>query len=292
RSTWLQIAVARLSITLILDDRIIPRPDRLNKLHHRDVNFRVDMESSNESKHTSLGDDLCTSPPYFNLMNPPYTPWKDIGSKFNKEIQNAIRGRLSQVWNELAEIEPLLKGKKTTIAMLFEILSLKLISKSNGVLGLVRPTTVLSSEEARETRKIYATAAHIDYVLTCHQPSNFNMSWNTNINECLIVMSNVEANKDNPTLFINLHRFPQSIEEAYEIIDKAVRNEAFEGSSLFWDYDLVMKGDWTPAVFADCTLANIARQAITCSTHLRTDLIKSRRAKKGGGRWRVGRFDT
>ena len=284
------------TVELLLDDRIVPRPNELNNLHLKDTNLQISMDS--KVNFTNLGDDLYNFPPFFNLMNPPYTPWRDIGSKFNPEIQVALRKRLSEIWDKLAEFEPLLKGKKTTIAMLFELLSMKLIRKSNGVMGLVRPTTVLTSEEARETRKIYASEAHVDYVLTCHQPSNFNMSWNTNINECLIVMSAVEANKDKPTIFINLHRFPHSLEEAHEVVEKAVRGESFEGSSVSWDYKLVKAGNWTPAVFADCALAELNQKAISNTTHLRSDLIMSRSAKtskiEGGGvqRWRVGRFDT
>lgn len=269
------------TVELLLDDRIVPRPNTLKNLHLKETNLQISMGSNVE--FSSLGDDLYSTPPYFNLMNPPYTPWRDIGSKFNLEIQKALRKRLSDIWDELAVFEPLLKGKKTTIAMLFELLSMKLVRKSKGVFGLVLPTTALTSEQARETRKIYAIEAHVDYVLTCHQPSNFNMSWNTNINECLIVMSNVKANKDNPTLFINLHRFPQSIEEAHEVIDKAVRGEPFDGSSISWDYELVKKGDWTPAVFADCVLAELAQKAISSSAHLRSDLIRSRMPKQPGG---------
>lgn len=288
------------TVELLLDERIVPGPDELAAFHHSQQNVRLD--SNQEFEFTSLGDELHESPPFFTLMNPPYTPWRDIGSKFSQDIQNAIRKRLSDVWDRLGTTEPLLKGKKTTIARLFEVLAMELTQRSNGVLGFVGSATKLTAEQSRETRKAYAAKAHVDYVLTCHNPYDFNMSWDTNINECLIVMSNVPANQDKPTLFINLHQFPQSLNAAHDVIEKAVRNESFNGSSIWWDYELVKQGDWTPAVFGDCELAETAHEAIAGTPHLRWDLVGSRRKdtqtppptldkRTAKCRWRVGRFD-
>lgn len=284
------------SIELLLDGRLIPR-DSLSHVQHANSNLRLDM--STEFELANLADELVENPPFFNVMNPPYTPWKDVGSKFNTEVQTALRERIRRIWDYLAPTEPLLLGKKTTIAMLFEILAIRLTLKSRGVMGFVRAATVLTSEEARETRKAYASQAHVDFVLTSHDPTDFNMSWDTDINECLIVMSHVRANEERPTLFINLHRFPQSLDETHETIENALSGKPFNGSTVWWDYERVKEGDWSPAAFGDCSVATLARSAMSQSSRLRSDLIGSRRrdlnARGGGGRnypWRVGRFDT
>ncbi len=284
-------AVKTGTVELLLDERIVPRPSQLADLHNETVNQRLDM--SVEAELTALGDEVHEVPPSFTLMNPPYTSWRDIGSKFNANIQSDLRDRLREIWDDVGSFEPLLLTKKTSIATLFELLAMKLTLKSKGVMGFVRPAIVLTAEDSRGFRQLLAAAAHVDYVLTCHHPKNFNMSWDTNINECLIVMSNVEANKDLPTRFINLHRFPESLDDAHEIIERAVAKKPFDGSSIKWDYDLVRQGNWAPAIYSDCRLAELARGAISTSRHLRSDLIGSRRKSSGGGGypWRVGRFD-
>ena len=272
------------TIELILDERLFPNEDEIERLHHESASLRLAMDNDTES--TNLADDLVESPVAFVLMNPPYTSWTSIGTKFDRNVQTSVRDRLAAIWNAKASTEPILTGKKSTIATLFEAIAMKLSSESNGVMGFVRPSTITTAEDARETRKLFASGAHIDYVLTCHDPANFNLSWDTAINECLILMSHHGANVGKPTRFINLHRFPESMSEACDLIDRAVSGRSFNGSTILWDYDRMKEGDWTPAAFADCEIATLAHQTLVNQPQLRYDIVNS-----SVGEWRPIRFD-
>ena len=244
------------------------------------------LDLHNNSISTDISDELVENPPDFVLMNPPYTPWRDIGSKFSKPITKKLRKRLSDIWNEVGQYEPLLSNSKSSLASLFEVLATRLIKRSQGVAGLVRAATVLFAEDARSFRKTLASETHIDYVLTSHHPSNFNMSWDTNVHECLIVFSKAKTRENRPTLFINLHKFPESIDQACKTIESAVQGLNFEGNCIEWNYDLVRGGDWSPASFGEAQLSALAHQATCQNPHLRFDLINT-----GGGGWRATRFD-
>ena len=284
------------SVELLVDDRIAPNDNELTSLSGTTSRSQL-LDMRLGSAATDLGDVLDANPPSFVLMNPPYSPWRNTGEKFSTDVQLALRERLTHIWDQKAASNSLLKGKKTTIALLFETLAFNLAQLSNGVMGFVRAGTLATAEDARETRRTFAANAHIDFVVTSHDPLNFNLSWDTNIHECLIVMSRVDKNQRRPTLFINLHKFPESIDEARESMRNAIKGREFNGSSIYWDYERVKDGDWSPAVFGDCELAESAHVALTSTSCLRSDLIQS--TTQGGGgykctglRWRVGRFDT
>ncbi|MCY3884204.1 MAG: DEAD/DEAH box helicase family protein [Gammaproteobacteria bacterium] len=266
------------SVELLLDERLFPVRDEIEALHHESPSTQLNLNRKETS--TNLGDDLVESPVSFVLMNPPYTAWSSIGTKFDREIQQAIRGRLGDIWELKQSDEPILKGKKSSIATLFEAIALTLSSSSSGVMAFVRPSTVTTAEDARKVRKEFAELAHVDFVLTSHDPSNFSMSWDTSINECLIVMTHSEALPASPTRFINLHRFPESIEDVCDQIDRAVKGEQFNGSSVLWDYDRMKEGDWSPAVFADCELAELAYEALSKADHVTYDLVNSSTGRK------------
>ena len=259
------------TLELLLDERIFPRSDELGDLHQDLLNLRLNMKEGLET--TSLGDDLVETPPLFTLMNPPYTQLKDMGSKFSPEIQEALKVRCTAIWHDTKQYEPMLEGKKPSLAKPFELIGFKLAERNKGILGCVSAGTFLSAEDNRRKRQMFATYAHVDYVLTSHDPRHFNMSWDTNINECLIVLSDVSANQGNPTTFINLHEFPTTLEGAHEVIDNALKGKPFKGTCMTWDYERVKSGDWTPALFADATAAALTCQALEQSAHLRDDLI-------------------
>ena len=270
-----ELGVKTGTIELLTDERIVTRPNELSTLSQGTQSKRINLKQTEDS-NTFLGDELHESPPFFNLMNPPYTSWGEIGSKFSQQVQLSLRKRLAAIWDSLGNVEPILNTRKTSIATLFELLTMKLTRQSKGVMGFVRAATILTAEESRQVRMLYAREAHVDFVLTSHDPANCNLSWGTGISECLIVMSNLSANQDKPTLFINLHRFPESLDEAYEVIERAVLDKPFNGSSIFWDYDLMKQGNWTPAIFADGTLAQLFQRSLANSRLLRTDLIGSK----------------
>ncbi len=236
--------------------------------------------------------------PAFVLMNPPYTKWKDVGEKFSTSVQAKLRKRLTAIWDDAKTRDSMLDQKKTSVAILFEALALNLIELSEGVMGCVCAGTFLTAANSSSRRRLFATRAHIDYVLTSFDPRMSNMSWDTSINECLIVMSKRPQNAKKPTRFINLHRYPADMQEARSIIHKAMIGEIFAGSTIEWDYEHMKQGDWWPAAFTENILAEKLHQAISGAERLRTDLIGSSSRQSSSvppppprKRWRVGRFD-
>ena len=188
------------AVELLLDERLFPNRDELSGLNQGSKNLKPDMDG--EEAETSLGDHPVESPVSFVLMNPPFTPWTSIGTKYDRDIQQKIRKRLAAIWDKRSSREPLLNSRKTTPAPLFESMAISITASSDGIIGLVRPSIIATTEDAREVRKTMANLMHIDFILTSHDPTNFNMSWDTSINECLIVMSNLETNKMNQLVLL------------------------------------------------------------------------------------------
>ena len=295
--TWNSDSVKTGSIELLLDSRLVPKTSELLESHSSEGTLRIDMIHG--THETSLGDELVDKPPKFVLMNPPYTNWRAFGEKFSNEIHIKLRNRVSEIWSQLAQSYTILGSGKSTIAPLFELLATTLSQKSSGVMGFVRAATVISAMDAKPFRKRLAATAHVDCILMCFDPNNINLSWDTGINECLIIMSQFSKDDKRPTQFINVNKFPETVDEVHDLLDAALRGEVFNGSRILWDYDLMLQGDWSPAVFADCSLAKLLHDALDETNHLRYDLvgssnhtsIDSEKSMKGGGGWHAGRFD-
>lgn len=81
----------------------------------------------------------------------------------------------------------------------------------------------------------------------CHDPKNINSSYETNINECLLIGARRGAGEGSPTTFVNLARYPLNAEDAREIA-AALRAGAVDtiGRATEWAADRVDAGDWTP----------------------------------------------
>ena len=216
------------------------------------------------------------------LMNPPFTTWKDIGSKFEKGVQDSIRARLRSIWSEAAHWEPILdKTPSSSIGPLFECLALNAVRQEDGVVGMVLPTAFMLGPSQKTMRQLVAERIHVNYVLSCHEPSNTNMSWNTAINECLLVASYDNNNQSLPTKFISIDRMPSTLDEAHEVITRALLGKNFDGSVVNWPYDRMVNGDWYPVAFRNGQLAELL-DSVLDSNYLNTGL---------GGGWKAGRLD-
>ena len=274
------------TIELFMDERLFPLKNELNVSVEEETGEKVNLNDN--TNYTNLGDVLSENKIGFVMMNPPFTAWREIGTKFNKEIQSKIRSRLKTIAEEKSLTYPILKGKSTSIAILFEALALHLANTNQAVMGLIVPSTITTAEDLRYIRQVISSTVHIDYVLSSHDPFNINMSWDTSINECIIITSPMEKNYNKPTKFINLHRFPDSLEEVYDILESVIQGVPFNGSSIEWNYKYVKEGDWTPAVFGDCELASEVKEIFDNNKNLGDYLIKN---DTSGGGWVPTRFD-
>ena len=272
---------------LLLDPRIIDLGnEQLDLDNPIDVGSQLSLSFAPDlAQHDDLVDRLARFPPRIIMMNPPYTPWRDCGEKFNTEVQVALRERMSGIWDYVSLNEPMLNVKKASVAPLFETLGIHLAKRSQGVFAMVRPLVFLTMTSARLQRAAIAEKVHIETILTCHHPENINMSWHTTINECLIVAKHKASSTDQPTRFVNLDTMPTKPEEAHEIIRSVMEDKPFGGSIVYWDYERMLKGDWSPVAFCDSELAILLRTSLEYSNNISYNMWG------GAEHWKVSRFD-
>ena len=123
------------------------------------------------------------------IMNPPFSNRSKMGEKFPKEIQQRLRARVDVMEQNLVRNDKDMDDfvDKNSLAPLFVALADHSLEKQDGTLTMVHPTIALSNPSGQQERRILAQRFHIHTIVTCHQPSNINLSQNTNINESIIV---------------------------------------------------------------------------------------------------------
>ena len=199
------------------------------------------------------------------IMNPPFTNRSNMGKKFPKEIQRALRSRADGMERILVSADPDLMGfgDKNSIGPLFVALADRCLQERDGVLAMINPTVALCSPSGLNERRILAERYHIHTILTCHQPSNINMSQHTSINESIIVMQRCEGTKP-PTRFINLDRLPidDEVDDLHRCLRECQQGQVANGwgEVSYWPADRIAEGDWTPAVWRSTALARAAME--------------------------------
>ena len=196
------------------------------------------------------------------IMNPPFTNRAKMGEKFPKERQRALRSRADTMEEILVRSDSDLDEfvDKNSIEPLFTALADHCIQREEGVLAMINPTVALCATSAQQKRQILAQRFHIHTVLTCHQPSNINMSQNTNINESIVVM---RRHRDGPkprTRFVNLDKMPvndSEVENLHGCLLDCPQGQMSNGwgEVSLWPADRMEEGDWTPAIWRSPELA-------------------------------------
>ena len=202
------------------------------------------------------------------IMNPPFTNRVNMGQKFAPETQKKLRERADYMEQKLTQADPELVGfaDKNSIGPLFVALADKCVGNEDGVLTMIRPTIAFSNPSGLGERLILAKRWHIHTVLTCHDPTQINMSQHTNINESIVVMRRHDDPKP-PTRFINLDRMPSDDSEAADFHRclQAVAGGGGRGQIpngwgevSYWASERIAEGDWTPAIWRSPELADSA----------------------------------
>ncbi len=198
------------------------------------------------------------------IMNPPFTNRANMGEKFAKETQNALRVHADALEEKLTQADPGLEGfaDKNSIGPLFVGLADHCVERSDGVLTMINPTIALTTPSGQRERLALAKRFHIHTVLTSHQPRNINLSQHTAINESIVVMRRHEGEKP-PTRFINLDRVPADDGEAADFHQCLLGCEEGLiangwGEVSFWPAKRIQAGDWTPAIWRSPALAKAA----------------------------------
>lgn len=248
------------TIELLLSPELYPQRSELELENLDKISERLQLSSSIRAMD-EISEQLTAQPPRIVIMNPPYTNWSSVGSKFDVQLQKALRERIGEIWEHVGMSEPLLQGgRKSSVAPLFEAIAVGLVEKNSGVLATVRPATLATMPDARVFRKLLAKRIHIDFILVCHEPRNVNMSWDTSLKEMLLVGSSGQTNL--PTKFIHLDRFPSDPPEARRIVNAALEGQEFEGEVIEWNYERVLSGDWSPIAFKHGRLAELTAEVV------------------------------
>ena len=200
------------------------------------------------------------------IMNPPFTNRSKMGEKFPDGVQQALRRRTDSLEDLLVKADPELKrfASRNTVRPCFVMLADRCLTKGAGILTMINPTIALSSSSGLEERRILAERYHIHTILTCHQPSNVNMSQHTGVNESIIVLSRNNGHKS-PTRFINLDRLPLDDDEVDDFYDCLLESQQGKivngwGEVTEWPAEHIAKGDWTPAIWRSPLLAKAAEE--------------------------------
>ena len=201
------------------------------------------------------------------IMNPPFTHRAKMGEKFPAEVQTALRKRADAALTCLTDADPDMAdfGDKTSIGPLFVALADRCVNADTGILTGIRPTTAMSATSGQRERQVLASRFHIHTVLTCHLPSQKNMSQDTSINESIIVARR-HAGPKPPTRFIHLDKMPRNeieIDDLHRCLLQCAGGGAIAngwGEVSQWPAERMEAGDWTPSVWRSPELASASAQ--------------------------------
>ena len=211
------------------------------------------------------------------VMNPPFTNRANMGEKFAKETQKALRARADSLEQMLTQADPALLefADKNSIGPLFVGLGDHCVERSDGVLTMINPTIALTTPSGQQERLALGQRFHIHTILTSHQPRNINLSQHTTINESIVVMRRHDRDKP-PTRFINLDRMPADDDEAADFHRCLLDCEqgliaSGWGEVSHWPAERIEAGDWTPSVFRSPVLAEAAYEYANHESLLRME---------------------
>ena len=197
------------------------------------------------------------------MMNPPFTANDKKGRKFTPEVTKALQRRELQIRDRLLASDEEAAGvvDANSIRTMFTPLAEKVIVEDGGVLAKILPVTACTGASGLRERRFLASRFQIDVIVCSHDPREPNLSTHTSINECLLIARRRGGVSSPSTLFVNLRRFPRTVEAVGDVV-AAIRNQRIEevGSVCEWPEDLVRAGDWSPVQWYDPQLAEAAAQ--------------------------------
>ena len=196
------------------------------------------------------------------VCNPPYTNSAGRADKFTTVVKKAMQAR-EAVTKEYVDSE-LTGGSKVinsaSLQTFFTPLVDLLVNNNVGVVGKIMPATACSSVAAKNQRKYLAEKFHVSKIITLHTHIKFNWSTETKINESIVILDrNTEKRK--PTTIVALKRRPESEEQAIDLAGK-IRNQKLAGwgNMYEWPRSRMLEGDWSPGIWFQPELAELARQ--------------------------------
>jgi hypothetical protein len=158
--------------------------------------------------------DICT-------MNPPFTRSVFRNLLFGGVAQEE-RVELQSKLQEIVREKKLSANITAGLGSVFFAIGMN-VTRTNGMLAFVLPKTVLNGDAWGPTQSLIHKL-DVRYVISSHEPKNWNFSESTKLSEVLLILRKVEARtKDARTVFINLWKQPRTAIEAITLVG-AVRN--------------------------------------------------------------------
>ncbi len=186
------------SLELIGQKAIIPRHGEL-EIDDEVIDSQATWESSSDDAELEDAVEAVKNSRIV-IMNPPFTNRANMGQKFPKETQKALRARADAMEKMLVNADPEMSrfADKNSIGPLFVALADRCLDHENGILTMIKPTIALTTPSGINERRVLAQRYHIHTVLTCHQPRQVNMSQHSGINESIIVATRRETTYTSP----------------------------------------------------------------------------------------------
>lgn len=158
--------------------------------------------------------DICT-------MNPPFTRSVNSNLLFGG-VGEKERAELQAKLGDLVRQKGLSANITAGLGSVFFAIGLG-VTRTNGMLAFVLPKNCLNGDAWGPTQTLFGRH-DVRYVISSHEPKNWNFSESTKLSEVLLVMRKVEARtKDARTTFINLWRQPRTAIEAITLVS-TIRN--------------------------------------------------------------------
>ena len=192
------------------------------------------------------------------IMNPPFTDNVKRSGKFDPATKKRMQARELWIRDQVEKADAGIEGVITTnsISTFFTPLADRLISRSRGMLARVLPVTACVGTDGIAERKFLAQQFQIELIVTSHDPRQPNFSGETSIHESLLIARRSESRA--PTRFVNLHRLPQSADEAMDLADGINSGQIAQwGRSCEWPAERVLAGDWRAALFYNPELLDV-----------------------------------
>jgi hypothetical protein len=152
--------------------------------------------------------DICT-------MNPPFTR-SVYGNLLFGSLEELERSQLRDYLKEVVRETHLNANITAGLGTVFFAIADKVTAK-DGMLSFVLPKAVLNGSTWKPTRDLIRNYDLL-YVITSHEPDNWNFSETTQLSEVLLIVKKTQKPSDQRTIFVNLWEQPKTTPEAITLV--------------------------------------------------------------------------
>ena len=165
---------------------------------------------------------MATTVPLLHIctMNPPFTR-SVYGNLLFGGVSEAQRSQLQARLRKVLDESELKANITAGLGSVFVAIADSMMAE-DGVLALVLPKAVLSGIAWEPTRLIFQNY-DLQYVISSHEPNNWNFSESTKLSEVLLVLAKKHQDEKTPTAFINLWNQPKTSIEALAVVQEVQR---------------------------------------------------------------------